>query len=149
MNQNTELLQKLRRIVKFYDTLKRGPCARHGLTSIEFDVLAFLANNPGRDTARDIVELRMLPKGNVSQGVESLIQKGLLCRRQDREDRRRIHLALTPQAQVLLPDITGIASTFQKEAFRGFSREDADAFQRLYDRILDNIAQYGQEEDRA
>ena len=38
----------------------------HGLTRNEIDVLLFLSNNPGYDTARDIVELRMLQKGNVS-----------------------------------------------------------------------------------
>ena len=44
----------------------------------------------------DIVELRMLLKGNVSQAVESLIQKSLLKREQNKEDRRKIHLSLTP-----------------------------------------------------
>ena len=42
----------------------------------------------------DIVERRMLPKGNVSAGVETLVQKGLLMRRQDQTDRRKIHLSL-------------------------------------------------------
>ena len=64
----------------------------------------FLYNNPGKDTAADITELRMLSKGNVSQAVESLIQKGSA---KDgpltRLDRRKIHLSLLPQR---LHDIT-------------------------------------------
>ena len=49
-------------------------------------------------TAADIAELRMLSKGNVSQGVESLIQNGYLERFPDLSDRRRIHLSLTAQS---------------------------------------------------
>ena len=41
-------------------------------------LMSFLYNNPGKDTATDIVELRMLQKGNVSAVVESLVNKSLL-----------------------------------------------------------------------
>ena len=66
-------------------------CNNYQLTIIEATIISFLYNNPGKDTAADIVELRMLSKGNVSQAVESLIQKSLLKREQDKEDRRKIH----------------------------------------------------------
>ena len=42
------------------------------LTITEGKVISFLYNNPGKDTAADITELRMLSKGNVSQAVESI-----------------------------------------------------------------------------
>ena len=41
---------------------------------MEADIISFLKNNPGKDTAADIVELRMLSKGAVSKTVEALIQ---------------------------------------------------------------------------
>ena len=108
MSKNSEVLVGFRNILKYYDSLRRRVCKQHSLSQTEFDVLAFLGNNPGLDTARDIVELRMLPKSNVSVAVESLIQRGLLCRRQDTADRRRIHLSLTNSAAPLLEDVLAV-----------------------------------------
>ena len=60
MSKNSEVLVGFRNILKYYDSLRRRVCKQHSLSQTEFDVLAFLGNNPGLDTARDIVELRML-----------------------------------------------------------------------------------------
>ena len=45
---------------------------------MEIKIISFLYNNPEKDTAADIAELRMLPKRNISKAVESLIKKGFL-----------------------------------------------------------------------
>lgn len=119
MSVHTEILLSVRRVLKFYDSLKKEVCQTHGLTSVEVDILSFLHNNPQRDTASDIVELRLLPKGNVSQGVEALIQKGLLTRRQDRQDRRRIHLALTPRADPIIPALEEMSRRFYSRLLDG------------------------------
>ena len=99
-------------------------CRRHKLTLIETTIISFLYNNPGRDTAADIVELRMLSKGNVSQAVELLIQKSLLKRIPDENDRRRIHLELLPDAIPITNEIDTIKETFRTELFHGFSKEE-------------------------
>ena len=62
-----ELLVGIRRIIRLYEDTVRPVCDTYQITQIETDILAFLHNNPGKDTAKDIVELRMLQKGNVSQ----------------------------------------------------------------------------------
>ena len=61
----------------------KSVCLKYHLTIIEADIISFLQHNPGKDTAMDIVELRMLSKGAVSKAVESLIQKGILQRHPD------------------------------------------------------------------
>ena len=78
MNQITGLLLCIRKTVKLYESMLKPVCDHYRLTLIEADIISFLQNNPGKDTAGDIVGLRMLSKGNVSQAVESLIQKSLL-----------------------------------------------------------------------
>ena len=98
MKRSTELFIGLRSLFRLYDKLLKKVCTEHNLTVIEADIISFLQNNPGKDTAADIVELRMLSKGAVSKGVDSLIQKSLLERVPDTEDRRKIHLRLMPQA---------------------------------------------------
>ncbi len=95
---STHFLVQFRQLNKLYECMLKEICRRHKLTLIETTIISFLYNNPGRDTAADIVELRMLSKGNVSQAVELLIQKSLLKRIPDENDRRRIHLELLPDA---------------------------------------------------
>ena len=94
MTKSTELWMGLRSLLRLYDKMLKQVCTEHDLTVIEADIISFLQNNPGKDTAADIVELRLLSKGAVSKAVESLIQKSLLERIPDTEDRRRIHLKI-------------------------------------------------------
>ena len=135
----TDYLVNNRRMVKLYETMLRELCRRYGLTQIETVVVSFLNNNPEKDTAADIVELRMLSKGNVSQAVESLIQKGLLARRPDEADRRRVHLSLCAAARPVTRDIDAIGRRFQAELFKGFSEEELRQLAQMNDRIRANI----------
>ena len=77
MSKTTELFMGIRSLFRLYDKMLKKVCTEHDLTVIEADVISFLQNNPSKDTAADIVELRMLSKGAVSKAVESLIQKSL------------------------------------------------------------------------
>ncbi|MFR7474609.1 MAG: MarR family transcriptional regulator, partial [Christensenellales bacterium] len=86
------------------------------------------------------VELRLLPKSNVSVAVESLIQRGLLCRRQDTTDRRRIHLSLTNSAPPLLEDVLSVMPRFTACALSGFTAEETRDFEQFYTRIAQNIS---------
>lgn len=138
MQQTNTLLSNIRRIIKLYDNMLKPVCDRYSLVPIEATIISFLFNNPGRDTAADIVELRMLAKGNVSQAVENLIQKSLLQRRQDTEDRRRIHLSLTAEANPITRDIELIRQKFREQVFRGFSEEEIKQFVWFNDRIAEN-----------
>ena len=138
MNQNSSTLSSLRGIFKLYEQIQKEVCAKYRLTQMEVNIISFLHNNPGRDTAADIVELRMLPKGHVSQGVEALIQKGLLSRCIDERDRRRIHLSLTPQAVPIVEEIDRGSQQFYGQLFFGFSEEERETYALLGERIRDN-----------
>lgn len=124
---STHFLVQFRQLNKLYECMLKEICRRHKLTLIETTIISFLYNNPGRDTAADIVELRMLSKGNVSQAVELLIQKSLLKRIPDENDRRRIHLELLPDAIPITNEIDTIKETFRTELFHGFSKEEETA----------------------
>ena len=111
------------------------------LPELKVQLLFFLYNNPGKDTAGDIVELRMLSKGNVSQAVESLIQKSFLARKQDAEDRRKIHLSLLPAAEPIIQAVEKKQKEFGCEIFRGFTEEEVCLFHEMNSRIAENTLQ--------
>lgn len=138
MSNNTELLHILRRINKLHELCLHPACEQYHLTMMEITIIGFLKNNPGADTAADLVELRMLSKSHVSQAVESLIQKGLIARKADLEDRRKIHLSLLPESAPVAQTILTLQNQFFKELHQGFSEEELDQYAQLNRRILDN-----------
>lgn len=87
-----------------YHKLQSPVLARYQMTQIELDVLLFLANHPGLDTAKDIVEIRRLTKSHVSAAVEGLSRKGYLLRVRRPDNRKLIHLTLLPEAAPAVAD---------------------------------------------
>lgn len=108
------------------------------LNSMEADVLLFLGNNPGYDTASDMVQLRQLTKSHVSKAVESLTAKGLLAQERDKINRRRVHLLLLPAALPILEEGQQAQQRFVDALTRGFSPEDKAAMQRMLETIVRN-----------
>ena len=137
---NAQSLRHVRGVIRFFDFSEREVCARHALTQTEADILAFLDNNPERDTASDIVEYRMLPKGYVSKAVEALIRGGYLLRSKDGADRRRIHLLPTDAARPVLRELSACREEFQNRLFAGFTPEERRAYESLSARIYENAA---------
>lgn len=129
----TEWLVNFRHIIKCQDALIKELCDKFLLTKIEGTIITFLYNHPGRDTAGDIVELRMLSKGNVSKAVEALIQ-----REQDEKDRRKIHLSLLPAAEPMILALEEKQREFSDAIFSGFSKEEKQLFHEMNSRIAEN-----------
>ena len=138
MRKTTELFMGLRSLFRLYDKMLKKVCTEHDLTVIEADIVSFLQNNPGKDTAADIVELRMLSKGAVSKAVESLIQKSLLERIPDTEDRRKIHLRLKSQAGPVTESIDRVREEFLDTVLEGFTKDELELHSQFFDRLIDN-----------
>lgn len=134
----TDFLTSLRCMMKLYDGMLKAVCEQYQLTLTEARIISFLYNNPGKDTAGDIVELKMLSKGNVSRAVDTLIGKSMLQRRQDEQDRRKIHLTLLAGAAPVTETIEKLRTEFDQELFSGASDEDLKLFLRLHTRLKEN-----------
>lgn len=146
MNEKTKLLENVRCVLRLYERAERSVCVRCGLSLTEVDIIAFLHNNPERDTAADIVELRMMQKGNVSQAVESLMCKGMVRREPDGGDRRRIHLKLTAAAESLTPEIAQARENLVELLLRDFTPEEREQYLALTQRLFRNAAAAAQED---
>ena len=133
------LLLLYRRIQKLYDRHMDDIRKNFSLCRIEITIISFLHNNPGLDTAGDIAEYRMLSKGNVSQSVEALIQKGYLERFPDSEDRRRIHLSLTAHASEIVRQIDEIKGVFYQALAEGLTESEIKQYQAITDKITENV----------
>ena len=111
MNRGMEFAQKT---ALAYHAVCKPLCQKLGLTQTAFDILMFLANNPGCRSARDIVEIRHIKANLVSVNVDRLVREGYLARRTAENDRRKIELTCTPRAQPVIEQ----GRTMQKAFFQ-------------------------------
>ncbi len=139
MKNASDMLMLVRYMMKLYEKYLEDVQMKYRLSHIEIAIIGFLYNNSERDTAADIVERRMLPKGNVSAGVETLVQKGLLMRRQDQTDRRKIHLSLLEKAVPIVQEIEEINKKFRRQIFKNLSNDDLKTYEKTTDFILENL----------
>ena len=144
----TDFLMHIRLTMKLQEQMLKNICEKWRLTITEGKVITFLYNNPGKDTAADITELRMLSKGNVSQAVESLIQKGLLTRSADQNDRRTIHLSLLSPAKEITNAIHVMQKNLYGQIFNGLSEEDLKIYERINQKIMENTTNAIKERNR-
>ncbi len=138
MKDNSNLWLGIRKSLKLYEEMLKEVCVQYQLTGIEADIISFLQHNPGKDTAMDMVELRLLSKGSISKAVEGLIQKSILRRHQDTNDRRVIHLEVLPEAKPILDSIEKVQEKFWKIVFSGFTPEEWMLYESFNSRILNN-----------
>ena len=129
-----------RRLEDAYAAQMRSLCKETGIAQTAMDILLFLHNNPGYDTARDICIYRQLKPALVSLYVENLVQSGHLRRESVPEDRRKSRLILTAQALPVVQKGLAVQTAFTARMLEGLSDEDLAAGQRCLAVINQNIA---------
>ena len=132
-------------VLTFMDVMgeKYGVCRKtimkqYQLSTIEVDVILFLANHPGIDTAGDVVRLRKISKSHVSLAVKGLLARGYLSKEQDQADHKLLHLKITPQAAEMVAFGQKQQQRFMQWIFGGFTEEEKQAALSALDRIIDN-----------
>ena len=134
-----EIMVRWQGMRKLYGSLFAPLLSRYGLTQTEADVLMFLANNPGYDTARDMVEHRHLAKSHVSASVDALVGRGLLERFYRDGNRKTIHLRITPQAHPMIGEGKRLQNRFGALMIAGFSEEEVLQLEDLMRRMQQNV----------
>ena len=142
----SQLTRFSQRFGRFYDRCFTPLLERTGLTMREIHVLLFLANHPGRDTAREVVERRGLAKSQVSQAVEVLAERGILARRADGTDRRVVHLDITEAGTPLAREAQAIQASCGRRLLARLSPEEEAQFRRLLETVLENGTHLMEEE---
>lgn len=133
------LLTRSQGLRKLYCSLFTPMLERWALTQLEADILLFLANNPGCDTARDIVEKRHLAKSHVSVGVDALAGRGLLERQLRSGNRKSIHLCLTEAAGPIVEEGRAVQRQYEELLLAGFTAGEREELTRMLEKIGENV----------
>ena len=137
-----------RQLLEGYAAAMQPLCRREGLAPNGVDILLFLANNPGLDTARDICTFRGLKPGIVSFPVEKLVQEGYLLRQPAPEDRRKCRLVCTRRAEPVVQRGRQVQESFFRRMTAGLDPQDLAAFRRCLEGFQRNLSQMTQEDDQ-
>ncbi len=114
-------------------------CREFHMPQTAFDILMFLANNPGYNTARDIVKLRGLKANLVSVNVDRLVQEGYLDRSDFPGDRRKTVLVCTPKARPIVQRGRELQDSFFQDIFRDVDEDSRENFQRVMEQVGHNL----------
>ncbi len=122
-----------------YGAACRPLCQELGLPQTAFDILMFLANNPGYKTASDIVEVRHIKANLVSVNVDKLVQEGLLERRPVPGDRRKTELLCTEKAQPIIERGHALQEAFVQSLVAGIDETQIQLFCKTIGQMSRNL----------
>jgi DNA-binding MarR family transcriptional regulator len=90
----------------------------------QFHILRFIRR--GHSSVSELAGARNISRPAVSQGVDALVNKGLVSRTQSKEDRRYVELELTPEGNALLDSVFQNTREWMKESLDSFSQEELE-----------------------
>ena len=138
MYARDDMLKAIKHYQKLYSRFSERVRNHYSVSQTEFDVVAFLNNHPQNNTAKEICEIRMLTKSNVSVAVENLSRMGFLVCKTDEQDRRIVRLDFLPKADDLRKEIELVQEEFTNALFQGISQEEAHQLFLTLSRINQN-----------
>ena len=144
MQENTpfgvsELLVQAQRMKKWYEEALHAVAVQYGLTMNELSVLLFLANNPGYDTAKDIIERRRLTKSHVSMSLKDLERRDLVQKEYYPGNQKTAHLKLSSASIQMVAEGQQAQKKFFQTVFRDFNPEDVSRMEDYFERMRKNM----------
>jgi len=84
--------------------IREAAILEHGLTVEQFHILRHI--NHGQSTVKELAEAKGISRPAISQAVDSLVNKQLIQRQGNTDDRRYVTLNLTVNGKVLLDAVS-------------------------------------------
>lgn len=108
---------------------------QHGLTSPQFNILRILRGQyPNASTVNLLIE-RMLDKSsNASRIVDRLEQKGLVSRKQCKDDRRAVDVFISEEGMKILAELDEKLKSFESKLCN-LSEEESKRLNELLDKL--------------
>ena len=96
-------------------------------------------------TMSEISERTLLAKNTVSIVVDGMVNKGILERRINPDNRRQTIVSLTPYAKSIQERYEEVSRQMNTLFYQGFTEEEQQEFERYLARIVDTLVQVERE----
>lgn len=97
---------------------------RFGMSAAAWRVMAHLGHDAQSMSAKDVAERAAMDSVSVTRALNQLEELGLLIRRIDTGDRRRVTLRLSKKGTGVYEEIVPVAMQVERELLAGFSKEE-------------------------
>ena len=114
-----------------------GEAAAYNLTPTEFAVIRLFLTDM-EWTATELAQMLSLHASVMSRAVSRLVDRGVLRRRRQREDRRLVFLKLTEEGVALGLELHEKAHSYEERLTQGISPEDMETCLATIRRIVAN-----------
>lgn len=112
------------------------------LTMNEIIVLLYLESNKNKNTAKDIVEDSLIAKSHVSKSVDSLVNKNLIIRVPDEENKKIIHLELNENAEKIMDELSKKEEEMKALVLKGIPEENIKILEEALEQVKQNIKEF-------
>ena len=112
--------------------------AQHGLNAAGFDVLATLRRSPAPHalTAGELTGSMMITSGTTTNRIDQLAKAGLVVRKSDAADARRILVKLTPKGKRLIDKAVVEHVVNQAGLLEGLDESEREVLDKLLRKLL-------------
>lgn len=126
--------RKITKIAREAEKLVLLSLREEGVGTAEIDLIHALRHNPGCSQAK-LAEILRADKAAIARRTKNLEAKGFLVREDDPVDRRSQLLYPTEKAEAMKSSKTEIEASFYEYLLSGLSREEAETFSALLDKL--------------
>lgn len=105
-----------------------------GLSVWQWRIIAVLGENEGL-TSTEVAQRTLMDKPTVSRAAASLIERGILDRTIDLEDRRRAPMKLSSEGQAIYAAVIPMALESEREFLDALSESEAQTLHALLSRL--------------
>lgn len=134
-----KLLNKAQIIKKLYSNVFERIAVEYNITANEVMILTFLKDDFDQDMATDIVNTLMISKSHVSLSVNNLEKVGYIVKKQDLNDKKKIHLVITEKAKPILDEIDEEQNKLYEVIFKGISEGEKEILKLILQKMCNNI----------
>jgi DNA-binding MarR family transcriptional regulator len=106
----------------------------------QWSILLMIATARG-DTAAELSREAACDTSSMTRMLDRLEAKGFVVRTRSEDDRRVVHLALTPSGQVLADQLPKVMIRVMNRHLAGFSAEEVELLKGLLRRMLENASE--------
>ena len=107
-----------------------------GITALQGLILVFLAMEKDNKITQRMLEKRLnMTNPTITNIIKIMMNKNLVYKIKDREDRRKSYLYLTPRGLELAPKCGKIMEETDKAAYKNFTEEELETLLRLLEKV--------------
>ena len=107
-----------------------------GLAELEFRLLLILFSRDGTAFPGELCTALAQSPANLTRISDLLVERGLITRTPDPEDRRKLALSITPAGEQLAKSLTPQLTRYMTRLYRDFSDEDRGRFMDYLKRLV-------------